>query len=256
MAGIGVVDHPHGAIGNASVILADLHLLAVVIAGKLHLILAGAFVHTDHGVHGEGAGSRLVDEEFRLGGHGHIRPLVAVHLGHLNRCAFIIAGKVDAHIHAAGKVAQQIPVGEEGQNQRGADLGGVIAAILRLSGVDLSVLVAAVGIQREGHVPSAGGVAGDADAVGIDVVDVVMDVIHELQHAQSVVAAIVAVLLHGSRGIARAVGVHIEHHKAPAGKLDGGDVLSFQGSMIAVACDDAGCGIVPGGRGGLVDQHP
>lgn len=108
---------------------------------------------------GKRAGRSGVDKEFRLRGNRHIRPLVAVHLRHLHGGTLVIARKVDAHIHAAGHVVQKVMARKEGQDQCAGNFCFIIARIVRLARIVQPVLIAAIRVQREGHVASTGGMA-------------------------------------------------------------------------------------------------
>lgn len=98
--------------------------------------------------------------------------------------------------------------------------------------------------------------SGNADPVPVDIVNILVDILHQLEHTQPVVAAVISVLFHRTGGIACTVGVHIEYHKSAPRKLDRGDVLRLKGGVVAMAGDNTGRRIFPAGGFGLMDQNP
>ena len=101
-------------------------------------------------------------------------------------------------------------------------------------------------------VHTAHGVADHADPAGV----------HIGQGAQVLQCGIGAAALgrgHGRVGLtgqAVAVGIDGDHHIAPAGQLDGVDVLHLGGVVVAVAGHDRRCGGLRGGRVRDVEQSP
>ena len=146
-------------------------------------------------------------------------------------------------------------IGEESQNQRTGNLCFIIARIAWLSCIFQTVFIASIGVQCKGHVASARGMARDANTVRVHIIDIIMYIIHQLQHAQTVIAATDTIGERCSRGTARAVCVHVEYHKAAARKLYGCDVLRFQRSMITVAGDYSRGRVILCGRGGPMHQN-
>ena len=107
-------------------------------------------------------------------------------------------------------------------------------------------------------VAAAHGVAGDADAAVIDIIQVVVGVLHQGDHPHPLRGAGIALEIVGTAGITVVIGVHSHHGDPPAGKLDGGDILHLVVIQVAVAGDDQGDGVIRRGghRAEEIAGHP
>ena len=118
-------------------------------------------------------------------------------------------------------------------------------------------------LGRGHHVAAAGGVAGEADAVTVDVVKligVIIDVLHQVIQAVALhgcldldALAVFIQLVAGGCGIALAAGIQAEHHKASAGELDAVLPLGLLGAGEAGHHEHHGSGVGGAGRLGLVN---